>query len=365
MKARVIAMYLPQYHPIPENNETWGKGFTEWTNVAQARPLFRGHYQPRIPADLGFYDLRMQEVREEQARMAAEAGIEGFMYWHYWFGNGKMLLERPFQDVLRLQKPDFPFCLGWANHSWSTKTWAKEKVLRKTNMIAEQLYLGEEDYIRHFEYVLPAFLDKRYITVDGCPVFVIYDPLAIPDMSSFISLWRRLAVENGLKGIHFVGYKYGWAATREKFKSIGFDSIISLKTMQAEGKIMGNKWLKIIRSQISFRFKGLILQKYKYSKICDFLHDEEDTLDDVYPVILPGYDRTARSGRQAVIYDGSTPELFGRHVASALKCVSNKNDEHKLVFLKSWNEWGEANYMEPDLKFGDSYLKELKKRLLS
>ena len=131
MKARVIAYYLPQYYPIRENDQMWGKGFTEWTNVAKAKPLFRGHYQPQIPADLGFYDLRLKEVRNEQVKLAKKAGIEGFCYWHYWFGNGKRILERPFEEVLQSGSPDFPFCLGWANHSWSNKTWKKTKAFQK------------------------------------------------------------------------------------------------------------------------------------------------------------------------------------------------------------------------------------------
>jgi hypothetical protein len=360
-KARVIAFYLPQFHPIPENDENWGKGFTEWTNVVQAKPLFKNHDQPRIPADLGFYDLRLSEVREAQAKMAQEHGVEGFMYWHYWFGNGKMLLEKPFQEVLSSGKPDFPFCLGWANHSWSTKTWVKDKALKRDKMIAEQLYPGEEDYRKHFDYVLPAFKDKRYITVDGCPVFNIYDPLAIPDIQIFMKLWREMAVENGLKGIHFIGYRYGRNATVEKFKAIGFDGIISLNTWEAECKSVGNKWLKMLRSQISFKFGGALLQKYDYREIIDHLFVDEDKQENIYPTILPGYDRTARSARQAIIYHGSTPKLFGKHVDAALKLVEHKKDEHKLIFLKSWNEWGEANYMEPDLKHGLEYLKELKK----
>ena len=179
MKARIIAYYLPQFHPIPENDAVWGKGFTEWTNVAKAKPLFRGHYQPRVPADLGFYDLRLEEVREQQAEMAKEAGVEGFCYWHYWFGNNKMLLERPFQEVLNSGRPDFPFCLAWANHDWTTKTWNRGKHIIDANdyvYIAKQEYNGDEDYIAHFNYCLPAFLDHRYITVDDKPVFFIFDP---------------------------------------------------------------------------------------------------------------------------------------------------------------------------------------------
>ena len=166
MKVRIIAFYLPQYHPIPLNDDWWGPGFTEWTNVASAKPLFHGHYQPRIPADLGFYDLRLPETREAQAKMAKEAGIEGFMYWHYWFGKGKRILERPFNEVLESGKPDYPFCLGWANHSWSKKTWTAKNGGDVKKKILEQTYVPEE-FVDHFYDVLPAFRDPRYIKVDG------------------------------------------------------------------------------------------------------------------------------------------------------------------------------------------------------
>lgn len=142
-KAHVIAYYLPQYHPIPENDEWWGKGFTEWTNVAKAKPMFRGHYQPIVPADLGFYDLRVPEVREEQARLAQEAGIDAFCYWHYWFGNGKQLLERPLNEVVASGKPDFPFCIGWANHSWMKKSWNNQVSRFCQDLLIEQEYPGK------------------------------------------------------------------------------------------------------------------------------------------------------------------------------------------------------------------------------
>lgn len=208
MKARVIALYLPQYHPIPENDEWWGKGFTEWYNVAKATPLFRGHYQPKIPTELGFYDLRLPEVREQQAELAREAGVEAFCYWHYWFGNGRRLLEKPFNEVLESGKPDFPFCLGWANHTWTSKTWNKEKNRNTPSILLEQKYLGDEDYKQHFYAVLPAFKDKRYVTVDGKPFFLIFDPLNFEDVTHFMNYWRQLAKENGLPGIHFVGVGY-------------------------------------------------------------------------------------------------------------------------------------------------------------
>lgn len=163
-KVRVIAFYLPQFHPTPENDKWWGKGFTEWTNVGKAKPLFKGHYQPKVPADLGYYDLRVPETRREQAELARQYGIEGFCYWHYWFGNGRQLLQRPFQEVLASGEPDFPFCLAWANHSWEDKQFNKEG---GNKMLMEQLYPGDEDYIAHFNAVLPAFKDPRYIRVNG------------------------------------------------------------------------------------------------------------------------------------------------------------------------------------------------------
>ena len=173
---KVIAFYLPQYHPTPHNNEWWGEGFTEWTNVAKAPKLFWGHYQPKVPADLGFYDLRIPEVREKQAELAKYAGVDGFCYYHYWFGNGRVELETPFNEVLKTGKPDFPFCLCWANETWSRKFWNKDGNVAQSTTLAEQTYPGMDDIISHFMNVLPAFKDPRYIKQDGMPVFMIYRP---------------------------------------------------------------------------------------------------------------------------------------------------------------------------------------------
>lgn len=200
--ARFIAFYLPQYHPTKENDEWWGAGFTEWTNVVRAKKLYRGHYQPKIPADLGFYDLRLSESREAQARMAREYGIEGFCYWHYWFGNGRRLLQRPFDEVVAYGKPDFPFCLAWANHSWAKKQFDKNGT---QEMLMEQTYPGDEDFILHFNTMLPAFKDNRYIKVNGKLLFMVYNPLDNPSLKRFMELWQKMAKENGLEGFYFVG----------------------------------------------------------------------------------------------------------------------------------------------------------------
>lgn len=377
-KARVIAYYLPQYHPVKENDEIWGKGFTEWTNVAKAKPLFRGHYQPQIPADLGFYDLRMPEVREEQARLAKEAGIEGFCYWHYWFGNGKRILEKPFEEVLKTGKPDFPFCLGWANHSWSNKTWQKAKAFQKDIVFLEQKYPGDEDIINHFFAVLPAFQDKRYIRVDDKPLFVIYAPDDIPDTEHFIEMWNSLALENGMKGVHFVArvtsigslnprisLKKMMANTNQRYDDyikMGYDAVTSTTLKAAEVMTKGY-YFKILSLWLSRKGIKIFNEKYDYGKIMKHFYFHEDRREDVYPQILPRWDKTPRQGKNAEILVNSTPELFGKSVDMALEHIKDKQDEHKILFAFAWNEWGEGAYLEPDLKFGRGYLEVLKEKI--
>jgi len=361
-KARVIGMYLPQFHPIKENDEYWGKGFTEWTNVGKSKPLFRGHYQPRVPADLGYYDLRMPEIREAQAQMAKDAGIEGFMYWHYWFGNGKRVLERPFNEVLQSGEPDFPFCLGWANHTWTTHSWNSKSQWNRNSVIIEQLYPGEEDYLNHFNTVLPAFKDKRYLRIDDKPIFVIFAPLDFPEIKLFINIWNELAKLNGLKGVHFIGLTSGWIEKNQQVLDLGFDAIIPGNQWYAESIVKG-KYHKMIANGIRNIFPAIGLDKYRYKDIIKHLFTPYDNLKNAYPAIIPQWDRSARSGRRATIYTGSTPELFKRHLEEALNIVSKKPPEKRILFLRSWNEWAEGNYVEPDIKFGNAYLEIIKESL--
>lgn len=377
MRARVIAYYLPQYHPVPENDKFWGKGFTEWTNVAKAKPLFRGHYQPQIPADLGFYDLRLSEVREAQADLAREAGIEGFCYWHYWFGNGKKVLDMPFNEVLKSGRPDFPFCLGWANHSWTTKTWEKGKSFTSETMIFEQLYPSDEDYTAHFYDVLPAFRDHRYITVEGKPLFVIFDPDAFKDATHFMELWNELAKKNGLKGVYFVGrcdalpemslksIRKIDQLTKPRYENMlkrGYDGINSVTLKYAEFKATGVLH-KAVHSFMRKYFGGWVLDKYKYGDIMKHFITPEDYMDRIYPQLIPRRDRSPRSGRKAMIYYNSTPELFEIAAENAVKCVEKRDMDHRLIFLNAWNEWGEGAYMEPDIRYGKKYIETLRKVL--
>ena len=376
-RARVIAYYLPQFHPVPENDKFWGKGFTEWTNVAKAKPLFRGHEQPRIPADLGFYDLRLSEVREAQAELAKEAGIEGFCYWHYWFGNGKQVLEMPFNKVVESGKPDFPFCLGWANHDWTTKTWDKGKGVSKDTTIFKQEYPGIEDIKNHFYTLLPAFKDHRYIKVEGRLLFSIYEAHAMPDVELFIKTWNELAKENGLKGFYFVALSIalpkidaqnindldGYIEKRfAEYLKMGFDGVNSINLKYAELKA-GNPLKKAINGLARRIAPGAVVEKYDYKKIMENFYTKEDQLNYVYPQLIPGWDRSPRSGRKAIVYYNSTPENFEMAAENAIKCVENRDDEHRLIFLNSWNEWGEGAYMEPDQRYGKAFIETLRKVL--
>ena len=349
----IIAYYLPQFHPFPENDEWWGKGFTEWTNVANAKPLFRGHYQPKIPADLGFYDLRIPQVRQQQVDLARQAGVTGFCYWHYWFGNGKQLLNEIIDDVIESGKPDFPFCFGWANESWKAKQWNKDGAGDKVLM--EQVYGGPRDYEEHFSYVLKAFKDPRYIKVDNRPVFVIYKPDLLPD--DFVDYWNQLAQENGFDGIYFIG-RVRYEITKDICQKKGIEVFTNERWAYA---YLGNTWfmqkLILLRSKLK-NVKYIV--SYKYS-LKFFVNEKEDSQENFIPCLIPNWDHSPRSKTGAFVLEKSNPDLFYKHAVQVLKIIKKK--KNKIVFLKSWNEWAEGNYMEPDLKYGHGYINALSKAI--
>lgn len=354
-KPLIIAYYLPQYHPIPENDEWWGKGFTEWTNVAKAKPLFKGHYQPKIPADLGFYDLRVPEVREQQAELAREAGVDGFCYWHYWFGNGKELLERPFKEVVKSGKPDFPFCLGWANESWAAKIWNNQSVKSKKILI-QQTYPGEEDIEKHFYSLLEAFKDNRYIKINNQPIFHIYQPLSHPDIKLFIKKWNELIHKENIANKFFFIAEANDSNFSE-MKDLGFDATIIHQTERMEKPYKNkNIFLRALHYFLRLTIKKTILISYK--DCLKYLWNEKiDSNEFVIPTLLPNWDHSPRSGNTYSILTNSTPKLFKKLCIQVLNGIKKKRN--KIVFIKSWNEWGEGNYMEPDLQFGKGYIKAL------
>jgi hypothetical protein len=352
-----IAFYLPQYHPIPENDEWWEKGFTEWTNVTKAQPLFKGHLQPRLPADLGFYDLRVEETRIAQAELAKEHGIYGFAYWHYWFGNGKQILERPLEEVVATGKPDFPFCLAWANQTWSG-TWHG---LSNKKILIEQIYPGEEDYKNHFHKILPILKDKRYIQVKGKCLFMIFRVHEIPDLYSFTSLWQKLALENELPGFHFTAIHENDDVLLEN----GIDSFIqkSPERHLLKGKLTMYEKLMFRVNQI-FGVKNIeVIDKIDYKNYVKCF-PQYPLKENEYPMVFPDWDNSPRSGNNGWMFENSSPELFGELIKKALEIIHNQtNNEEKILILKSWNEWAEGNYLEPDRINGRSYLESLKNKL--
>lgn len=365
LKAKIIAFYLPQYHPIPENDLWWGKGFTEWTNVGRAKPLFKGHYQPRIPKDLGYYDLRLPEIREEQACLAKEAGIYGFCYWHYWFGNGKQLLERPFKEVVTTGKPDFPFCLGWANESWKAKVWNSAET-KRDKVLIKQDYLGYDDNEKHFFSLLNAFRDKRYIRVDNKPVFLIYKPDDFQKMKEFILQWNNLAKKSNLSdGFYFVAHASSFS-DYQRYINYGFNSV----TVNPMSRLISelNKKpivIKKINKLLNKLFNKRKLKIIEYKKALKyFIVENEDRLENVIPMIIPNWDHSPRSGNRGYILHNSSPKLFELNLLNALECVKNKPDDVKIIFLKSWNEWAEGNYVEPDYKYGHGFLDVIRKNVM-
>ena len=376
-KARVIAFYLPQYHPVEVNDKYWGKGFTEWTNVAKAKPCYKGHYQPQIPADLGFYDLRIPEVREAQAKMAKEYGVEGFCYWYYRFDKDTRVLDMPIKEIMRLGQPDFPFCIGWANHDWSNKTWKKTKFNTEDVTFFKQSYLGVDDYTDFFYEVLPMFQDSRYIMVDGKPLFYIFAPEAIPDTQLFIKLWNELAVKEGMNGVYFVcrvdscgkapiiynkRFINQGLERYNQYISLGYNAVNSYSFRRAE--VLAEGYLSKVWKQVKRIVLGHALNACDYEKVMDNLYTVEDELDYVCPTIMPRHDRTPRSGNNANLYTNSTPKKFAKAVREALKKVEKKDYQHRILFLDSWNEWGEGAYMEPDLLYGHEYLSALKEEIM-
>lgn len=352
---KLIAFYLPQFHPTKDNDQWWGKGFTEWTNVAKAKKLFWNHYQPHIPADLGFYDLRLPEAREAQANLAKEYGVYGFCYYHYWFQEGIEELEKPFDEVVRLGKPDFPFCLCWANETWYSKFWNIDGRVEK-KPLAEQLYLGHNDNEKHFLRLLPAFKDKRYILYNNRLLFVIYRPLEFIDFPSFKKQWNGLARTYGLPEFFFVGYSMDIAREFQPIMDLGFDSVISCR-MSFVGANVGH---------IEKLFNYLVRRLLRIPVIKDYKRFYKDLIGPldcdrrVIPTIIPNWDHTPRSGIGGVVYTNSTPDVFYKHVEQVVDILHNKSKDNQLCFLKSWNEWGEGNYVEPDLKYGRGFLEVIK-----
>ncbi len=342
---RFIAFYLPQFHPIKENDEWWGKGFTEWTNAGKARRRYLGHYQPHVPADLGYYDLRVPEVRSAQAELAKSYGIEGFCYYHYWFGDGRRLLERPFQEVLETAQPEYPFCLCWANDTWTGIWHGAPK-----HTLIEQKYPGVQDDQAHFNVLLPAFRDNRYICVDGKPVLVVWRPFGFPDPMATVKRWRLMAKEAGLPGLYLIGV---FRPGGEQPEDCGFDASIhnDMPPLRPWGT-----WKNPVKlAYYALQRKLGVPTVFPYKKAIDVFLPKKMP-ETRYPSVIHGWDNTPRSGVNGLVLKDPSPELFRVALRRAIEITKDRRPENKIIFLKSWNEWAEGNHLEPDLRDGHAYL---------
>lgn len=359
LSVRTIAMYLPQYHPIPENDLWWGKGFTEWRNVAKAQPLFPGHYQPHIPADLGYYDLRLPETRIAQADLAREYGIHGFCYYHYWF-NGKRLLERPFSEVLQTGEPDFPFCLCWANENW-TRRWDGHD----QEILIKQEYSLEDDR-EHIRSLFIAFEDRRYIRINDKPLFLVYRTEWQPDPKATAEVWREEALKAGLGEIFLVRVES--MSSINPFE-IGFDAALEFAPdWHRRGKYLRKEMGLLERFFIR---NTEVCEAYNSNYISYYDDMVADMLSKPIPdypwyrCATPSWDNTARRKNGANIFLDSTPEKFKFWLDCLLKYTRERfTGSDSLLFINAWNEWAEGNHLEPDLKTGHGYLEAVKNALM-
>lgn len=334
---RAVAFYLPQFHPTPENDAWWSTGFTEWSNVTKAAPLWPGHYQPRLPADLGFYDLRLPEVREAQAALARAHGISAFCYHHYWF-SGRRLLSRPFDEVLASGAPDLPFALCWANESWS-RVWDGDN-----SVLMEQTYEGDE-LRRHAEWLGPVFADPRYLRVHGRPLFVIYRVTNLPEQRRYVEEFRAACVAETGVDPYLVQ-----AITRDldkRPKQTGCDAEVEFPPHR-----LGEK----ARAHPDPRLAAGSHQRFEYEDVVAGCLDRLDVPWVRYPGVVPGWDNTARRKVRATILHGSTPEAYEKWLLAAAEHEAERRPNDGLVFLNAWNEWAEGAYLEPDQRYGRQFL---------
>ena len=339
---RLIAFYLPQFHPVPENDLWWGKGFTEWTNVATARPLFPWHEQPFLPGELGFYDLRLPEIREAQSDLARAHGIDAFCYYHYWFG-GRLLLERPFEEVLESGKPNFPFCLCWANENW-TRAWDG----LEHDVLIRQEHSDEDDR-NHLRWFTRAFKDPRYVRVHGRPLLLVYRTSLLPDPSKTTAIWREEARALGIEEPLLCCVE-SLRDDRTEPRRIGFDAAVEFQP----------DWLNVGAPAFETEQGNRV---FDYNTFVERQLRKERPGYQRFPCVTPNWDNTARRQKDAFVMRGSTPELYERWLRRVIEEHADVDPEENLIFLNSWNEWGEGAHLEPSQRWGRAYLEATRRAL--
>lgn len=339
---KIIAFNLPQFHPIPENDQWWGAGFTEWRNVAKARPLFPGHRQPNLPGELGFYDMRLEETLEQQAELAAWGGIDAFCYYHYWFA-GRLLLERPLELILSRRNPSFPFCLCWANHTW-TNHW-----VGGSDVLIEQTYPGIEDHRNHYQYLRRFFEDPRYLRVEGKPVFALFAPGHMPGVSQWTEAFKRWAEEDGLGGLFLIALDHDRSLLGQGFDALAPHTLNRALASYLKGS---SRYYHAIRR--SLRYPRWVVDYASLDRFCEnHLYDGLQLL----PTAIPNWDNTPRVAWRGLVLSGSSPARFAAHLRRSVAGFQRPEGEReRILFIKSWNEWAEGNYLEPDLLHGRGWL---------
>lgn len=361
---KVICFYLPQYHPTQENNQWWGTGFTEWTNVSRATPRFKGHYQPQLPADLGFYDLRLEETRIAQALLASSYGVSGFCYYHYWFA-GKLMLERPLVEMLESGKPEFPFCLCWANEKW-IRSWDNET----QEILIEQKYDSAE-HMQHIEWLLPFLKDTRYINIRGMPVLLIYRAEEIPDLASKLVIWREYAAAHGLPGLYMCAVNnYKNTKSVQELIGLGFNAVVDFQPNARDFPVRktGN-FIRFILPRVANKIistfklnlaKMSVTDSFSYARIVDNLAKKTKSTATVFPTAFPSWDNSPRKKVNATVLQNEDPVLFRAMLETARDQVATHPAEEQIVFINAWNEWAEGCHLEPDLKHGHAFLRTVK-----
>lgn len=359
---KLIAFYLPQFHEIPENNEWWGEGFTEWTNTRKAKPLFKGHNQPREPLYDNYYNLLDSAAKSWQAEIAKQYGIYGFCYYHYWF-KGKMLLEKPLEQIIETGEPDLPFCLSWANEPW-TRAWdGGEK-----RILMAQDYGNEADWEEHFYYLLKAFKDDRYIRVDNKPLFVIYRSKSIPHCEEMLVLWNALAKKNGLDGLYFVNTLTSFEINKEdtSFQAqIEFEPMYTLShgwpmrwRVMRKIKTILRKWFERHGYSVPRRF----LHTVDYDSLWQQILKRTSPLRKTFPGSFVDWDNSPRKQSMACIVIGASPEKYESYLHKQI-CRADNLYKSEFMFINAWNEWAEGTYLEPDKRYGLEYLEATRRAL--
>lgn len=337
---RIIAFYLPQYHPIPENDAAWGRGFTEWRNVVRAQPVFPGHYQPHLPADLGFYDLRLPETRAQQAALARDHGIDAFCYYHYWF-NGRRVLERPLDDMLRSGEPDFPFCLCWANENW-TRNWDGGN----REIILEQHYTPEDD-LAFIHHLMPVFDDRRYLRIHGRPLLLVYRADLIPDPGATVDRWREACHRAGLPNPYLCA---GQIKSPLDPIPLGFDAAFEFPPHLIRYGLIDPGQVKGIHPD----FRGRL---FDYRAMAKQYLEKSRPGYPLHKTVMVAWDNTPRRQWDGGLFLNTGPEDYAKWLREAIRqeCSMHPPGE-RLVFINAWNEWGEGAHLEPDLRHGRQYL---------